>query len=180
MVDVVARSLHDHVNVPALQACLSGTFLHTLPQLWSRHWRGTLCWRVAVRRRCWCPPNGLHADKTVKAAQGWSINIIMRCIHHLRWKMSAISIQTISVLFALVQAMWKVISAWYNLSKLSVTNVLHFDHQWKTVRQLSVSFRDLWHNQLWQCLEEGFCKPVLGVWDVPFSRSFRLAPWQLR
>ena len=38
-----------------------------------------------------------------------------------------------------------------------------FVHQWQTVHLLTV-FGDLWHNQLWQWLEEGCCKPVLGVW----------------
>ena len=56
--------------------------------------------------------------------------------------------------------MWSVIK---ETSELSVINLLSFEYHQKTVRYLTV-FRDLWRNQLWQWLEKGCRKPVLGVW----------------
>ena len=85
----------------------------------------------------------------------------------LGWKKrSSLSIQTTSVWFVLVQATWSVIKAmsdiiWVVCHKricLSITEKLFVSRQF---------FRDLRRNKLWQWLEEGRRKPVVGVWNGP-------------
>ena len=53
--------------------------------------------------------------------------------------------------------------------ELSATHLLPCEHRWKSVRKLTV-FRDLWRNQIWQWLEEGCRKSMLGVWIELFPQ----------
>ena len=73
------------INKPALvqKHTLSIAFRHHPPnsaRTGYHHWRGTLCLRAAVHRRCPRPPKGLGTDKTVEATQRQSTHMNARLI----------------------------------------------------------------------------------------------------
>ena len=80
---------------PTLRASVSGTFLHTLPDLVT-----PLKGHAAVHGRGQRPPKGSGTNMTVEATKRPSTHVNMRRIHPGK-KKSSISIQTILVLFEL-------------------------------------------------------------------------------
>ena len=149
------------LHLKTLDFSFSGTFPQTLPELVTPLKGQSILYLCAgVHRRCQRLPKGLGTtDKTVKATQLPSTHVNMRRVRP-GTQVSSVSIKTILVLFVTAKAMWAVIKETPDIiqSKLFVTNLLLFEHQRKSVCHLRPT-----GNQLWRWLEEGCCKPVLGV-----------------